>query len=129
MRIDTQDFPLFDPSLAETPSLFTSVIGEASNAVMIAQRRSHSSLCPRIIYVNDAFTRITGMDSSEILGAPATTVVGMTRGIAGGDDLDSVSYRAEMFHKDGELMSLKWTVCKLESEDYQTWISVFHPLP
>jgi PAS domain S-box-containing protein len=48
--------------------LFESVITHASDAVMITEAGSANESGPRIIYVNDAFEKMTGYSPDEIIG-------------------------------------------------------------
>lgn len=48
--------------------LFESVIRNANDAVIITEAEPVSMPGPRIIYVNDAFTRMTGYSKEEVLG-------------------------------------------------------------
>lgn len=106
--------------------LFNSTIGNSGDAVMISQRARGSSNLPSIISVNPTFLRITGYSESEVLGAPATLVEEATRNMPGLEDVETVSFDSEMFHRSGSLFFVSWTVCKLTNAAWETWIAVFH---
>jgi PAS domain S-box-containing protein len=49
--------------------LMESVVGNASVAVLIAEANPAEASIPRIVFVNDAYTRLTGYSSDEVVGA------------------------------------------------------------
>lgn len=85
--------------------------------------RSSSSDGPKIIFVNEAFTRLTGYASSEVIGQTPSVLQGSETDPAALKRLDETVKRGETFHgtvinyrKDGTSFEMEWKVTPIGSD-------------
>ncbi len=74
---DPSGTPLAAPSPEARLLQLESVLSKLPDAVVITEDRFSPGTMPRIIYVNDAFCRITGYDRTEVIGHPPTFLHGV----------------------------------------------------
>ncbi len=85
--------------------LLESVITNANDAVLITEAEPFNLPGPRIVYVNDAFTRMTGYTPEEVIGKTPRILQGPQSDIAALADL-------------GEKMR-QWQSCGVTTSDYK----------
>jgi PAS domain S-box-containing protein len=96
--------------------LFRNVADIAFNAITVT-RAGGDDGPSEIVYVNDAFTRMTGYESDEVLGHTPGMLQGPKTDRAVLDELDLKLARGETFHgqtvnyrKDGSEFTIEWKV-------------------
>ncbi|MEO6684911.1 MAG: PAS domain S-box protein [Dyadobacter sp.] len=113
--------------------LLESVITSTRDAILITEAVHQNEPGPRILFVNDAFTRMTGYSSEEILGqtprifqGPKTDRKELDRLRACLDKWESCEITVINYKKNGEEFLINLTVTPVADENgwYTHWISV-----
>ena len=96
--------------------LFRNVADISFNAITV-MRAAADHVPAEIVYVNDAFTRMTGYEPEEVLGHTPGLLQGPRTERAVLDELDVKLARGETFHgqtvnyrKDGSEFTIEWKV-------------------
>lgn len=107
-------------------SLFHGVADLSFDAITIT--RASESSGPEIVYVNDAFTRLTGYPADEVVGHTPGVLQGAQTERAVLDRLEETVTRGETFHgrtinyrKDGSPFEMEWKVTRVGEADGATW--------
>ena len=85
--------------------LLESVITHATDAVLIAEAAITDGAGPKILYVNDAFTKITGFTRDEVIGSTPRILQGPN---TNKDDLDKLRHAIDC-----------WEHCEIELINYR----------
>jgi PAS domain S-box-containing protein len=115
-------------SLPDTlaPALFRVAADQAFNAITVT-RAGEGQSAGEIVYVNDAFTEMTGYEADEVRGRTPGMLQGPKTDQAVLDRLDRQIQRGERFHgetvnyrKDGSEFVIEWKVIPVEQEGQTT---------
>ena len=105
---------------AEQLRLQSTALGAAANAILISDRQG------RILWVNPAFTQLTGYTAEEAIGQPASLVRSGEHGVDFYNDLWSTILRGETWkgeiinrRKDGSLYTEEQTIASVLDENGQ----------
>lgn len=113
--------------------LLESVITNANDAVIITEAEPTAKPGPRILYVNDAFTRMTGYTKEEVIGKSPRILQGP---LSDKNELAKLSDALKKwesseieiinYHKNGEAFWVNFSVVPIADENgwYTHWISV-----
>lgn len=113
--------------------LFKSVITNSADVVLITEAESISSPGPRITYVNDAFTKLTGYTSEEVIGKTPRLLQGELTDKAELDRLKIALLKKEScvievvnYKKNGETYRANLSMIPLSNEAgvFTHWISI-----
>ena len=103
--------------------LLESVITNANDAVLVTEARSLDDSGPRIIYVNEAFTTMTGYSISEVLGktprilqGPKTDPGGLRRIREAVELQETVEVEIINYKKNGEEYWVNFTIVPVEDK-------------
>ncbi len=113
--------------------VFKSAADHAFNAISITQADSDGG-AGKIIYVNPAFTEMTGYSPDEVIGRSPGVLQGPNTERAVLDKLAEQMRRGELFHgetvnyrKDGSEFILEWIVTPVKNNDVTThYVAVQH---
>ncbi len=113
--------------------LLESVVVTANDAVLITEAEPIDLPGPRIIYVNDAFTRMTGYSAAEVLGRTPRLLQGPRSSRATLDRLraalanwESITVELCNYHKDGTEFWVEFSIVPVMNANgwYTHWVSV-----
>lgn len=114
--------PLADLPDSMLPHLLRGLADLSFDAITIT--RSSDSSGPEIVYVNDAFTQLTGYPYEEVIGRTPGMLQGSQTDSAVLTRLDETVKRGETFHgrainyrKDGSPFEMEWKVMPLGEVD------------
>ena len=113
--------------------VFKSAADHAFNAISITKADSDGG-AGKIIYVNPAFTEMTGYSPDEVIGRSPGVLQGPNTERAVLDKLAEQMRRGELFHgetvnyrKDGSEFILEWIVTPVKNNDVTThYVAVQH---
>jgi len=113
--------------------VFKSAADHAFNAISITEADNDGG-AGKIIYVNHAFTDMTGYSPEEVIGRSPGVLQGPNTERAVLDKLAEQMRRGELFHgetvnyrKDGSEFILEWIVTPVKSDDVTThYVAVQH---
>ena len=113
--------------------VFKSAADHAFNAISITQADSDGG-AGKIIYINPAFTEMTGYSPDEVIGRSPGVLQGPNTERAVLDKLAEQMRRGELFHgetvnyrKDGSEFILEWIVTPVKNNDVTThYVAVQH---
>lgn len=113
--------------------VFKSAADHAFNAISITQADSDGG-AGKIIYVNPAFTEMTGYSPDEVIGRSPGVLQGPNTERSVLDKLAEQMRRGELFHgetvnyrKDGSEFILEWIVTPVKNNDVTThYVAVQH---
>jgi PAS domain S-box-containing protein len=113
--------------------LFESVITNTNDAVLITDAEPFDEPGPRIIYVNEAFTKMTGYSAEEIIGKTPRILQGpnsnseeLSRLSAAIRNYESCEITTINYKKNGEEFWINFTVTPVANEEgwYTHWIAI-----
>jgi PAS domain S-box-containing protein len=113
--------------------LFESVITNTNDAIVITDAESFDELGPKIIYVNDAFTQMTGYSAEEVIGKSPRILQGpnsnkeeLSRLSTAIRNWESCEITAINYKKNGEEFWINLTVTPVANEEgwYTHWIAI-----
>ena len=113
--------------------LLESVITNSSEAVLITEAEPFDAPGPRIIFVNDAFTRITGYEASEVIGktprilqGPNSDAAELKRMSKALRNWESCEITIINYKKSGEEFWINFSVTPVADETgwYTHWIAI-----
>ncbi|MEM9091065.1 MAG: PAS domain S-box protein [Cyanobacteria bacterium P01_F01_bin.53] len=118
---------------AEELRLLQSVVVNTNDAVIITEAEPFDNPGPRILYVNDAFTRITGYEPAEVLGktprilqGPKTDRAELNRLRSALESWDPVTIEVINYRKDGSEFWNEFSLVPVADVKgwYTHWIAV-----
>jgi len=117
---------LLDTNDAIGHQVFNTAADQSFNSITITE--SHADGSPgSIIYVNDAFTRMTGYEANEVMGKTPGFLQGPKTEQAVLERLAEQLQKGEIFHgqtvnyrKDGSEFMLEWSVTPVKNNDAVT---------
>lgn len=113
--------------------LLSSVITNTKDAVLITEAKSFDEPGPRIIYVNEAFTKMTGYEASEVIGKTPRILQGpnsnqeelakLSKALR---NWESCEITTTNYKKNGEEFWINFTVSPVADENgwYTHWIAI-----
>ena len=113
--------------------LFESVITNTNDAVLITEAEPFDEPGPRIIYVNEAFTKMTGYSAEEVIGKTPRILQGpnsnseeLSRLSAAIRNWESCEITTINYKKNGEEFWINFTVTPVANEEgwYTHWIAI-----
>lgn len=112
---------------AVASSLFRAVADQSFNAITVT--RAEAGEPPgEIVYVNEAFTEMTGYEAEEVLGKTPGMLQGPKTDPAVLDRLDRKLQQGALFHgetinyrKDGSEFTIEWKVMPVEQDGAATY--------
>ena len=113
--------------------LLESVVTNTTDAVMITEAKFTGELSPRILYINDAFTKTTGYTAEDIIGKSPRILQGPKTDLKGLQTLDEaiknwepIELTAINYKKNGEEFWNNFSVVPVTNEEgaHSHWISI-----
>jgi PAS domain S-box-containing protein len=113
--------------------LLESVITNTNDAVLITEAEPFDELGPKIIYVNEAFTRMTGYSAAEVIGKSPRILQGpnsnkeeLTRLSLAIKNCETYEITTINYKKNGEEFWINFIITPVASEEgrYTHWIAI-----